>query len=68
MLNKTFIESVPAASIVAPESLTARELRIEATASLMHASRTVSLDLREHLIAKARVYRAAADSLEAARA
>jgi len=64
MSDKTLTQ-IAASSIVAPEGLTARELRIEATASLMHASRTVSLDLREYLIAKARVYRAAADALEA---
>jgi len=51
--------------IVAPADLTAAQLRIEATGFSMFASRTGSLDLREYMTAKSRVYRAAAAALEA---
>jgi len=67
MSDKTLTQ-VAASSIVAPEGLTARELRVKAINFLMLASCTGSFDIREYLIAKARVYRVAADALEAARA
>jgi len=62
------LTQIATSSIVAPEGLTARELRVEATGFLMLASRTDSLDVREYMIAKASAYRAAAATIEAARA
>jgi hypothetical protein len=67
MSDRTLAQ-IAASLIVVPEGLTARELHVEAMTASMRASRTDLLDLREHLIAKARVYRDAAAALEAARA
>jgi hypothetical protein len=58
------LTQIAASSIVAPEGLTARELRVEATGFLMLASRTDSLDVRKYMIAKARAYRVAADAVK----
>lgn len=60
-MTKTITE-IAKPAIVAPENMTAAELRIEATRLNMQASRSSSLDLREFCTAKATVYRAAADA------